>query len=678
MPVNQYPAFEGGQTLTSADLNLVRDFLHDRDRLLGRITGFGTNCGLGGTIAGTTLTVSPGLAVDQVGEPLLLGTATPIPLPPAPSAGTFDFVEAAPGGYTIVLEATDAEQVPPDCGETGCEGHATVHTRSVALRAIPGRVTSARFAFASEPLLAVTPMRLSTTSNPQGSFVTLRNALTSRLAGHVDSGQLARLAAISIESGDLPGERGYKAGFLNQVLFAALDLLRCQALMAVSCDRTTARPGVALGWVVQSGGAWQWHCEYRHAWEPPRGLTSAMLGGSCSDPCRVHREHLEGLLASYVEPEPPATPPSGGGGTVEPGDFVYCPHGMIRVGNRCINVIEPPVVIPDRWADPWVIDPLGPIWNPPFETNPWEVYEIDPLDYLGSGVLNILPSLGLPATQVEAALDERITDVGGTPNISVLTMDEASGLAGYAPASAVSPADQVVLVADATGRVVATGRVAAARTARAVGTQLPAAIAAADSALEATTGLRSDLAEVGAGLGEVRTDVQELKGFTQEMGTWRAGVDGSIAGVPAQVERLVGEQVGGQFADMQRRVATMEGAIDILRSTSGGRPVAGGVREGLGTPFAEGMIEYVETLTAGLRTLVNPDNQDRLGRYVEDTSRAAAKLEVAIAAGEPRQLEEAALEVLDSMRTAIKSAGVPADVGRQVDAQFRMMRDIIR
>lgn len=677
MPVNQYAEFEGGQTLTAADLNLVRDFLHDRDRLLGRITGFGTNCGLAGTISGATLTIAPGLAVDQVGEPLLLGSAATIALPPTVSTGTFDFVDAGPGGFTIVLEATDTEAVPPDCGETGCEGHATVHTRSVALRVVAGRLTGPRFAFASEPLLAVSPMRLSTTSNPQGSFVTLRNALTARLAGLVDSGLLATLAGIQIESADLPGERGYKAGFLNQVLFAALDLLRCQALMAVSCDRTTARPGVALGWVVQSGGAWQWHCEYRHAWEPPRGLTSALLGGSCSDPCRVHRDHLEGLLATYVEPQPPATPPSGGG-TVEPGDFVYCPHGMIRVGNRCINVIEPPVVIPDKWAEPWVIDPLGPIWNPPVETNPWEVYEIDPLDYLGSGVLNVLPALGLSATEVEAALADRITDVGGTPNISILTMDEASGLAGYGPASAVSPADQVVLVADATGRVVATGRVSAARTARAVGTQLPAAIAKADTALEATTGLRADLAEVGAGLGEVRTDVMELQGFTQDMGSWRAGVDGSIAGLPGKVERLVDERMGPQVTDIQRRVATMEGAIDILRSTGGGRVVTAPSRAGLGTPFAEGMIEYVETLNAGLRTLVNADNADRLGRYVEDVTRAGAKLEVAIAAGEPRQLEEAALEVLDTMRTAIKSAGVPADVGRQVDAQFRMMRDIIR
>ena len=57
MPDNQYPVFESGQTLTAPDLNTLRSFLHERDRLVGRMIGFGINAGLAGSVTGTTLTI---------------------------------------------------------------------------------------------------------------------------------------------------------------------------------------------------------------------------------------------------------------------------------------------------------------------------------------------------------------------------------------------------------------------------------------------------------------------------------------------------------------------------------------------------------------------------------------------------------------------------------------------
>ena len=40
------------------------------------------NAGLAGSVSGSTLTIQPGLAIDQYGEPLVLTTARTIPLPP--------------------------------------------------------------------------------------------------------------------------------------------------------------------------------------------------------------------------------------------------------------------------------------------------------------------------------------------------------------------------------------------------------------------------------------------------------------------------------------------------------------------------------------------------------------------------------------------------------------------
>lgn len=198
MADNQYPVFVDGQTLTEAELNDLRDFLHQRDRLVGRLVGFGVNAGLGGTVsAPTTLTVGPGLAIDQRGEPLLLGAAQTLPLPPVAESVAYDFVDAAPGGFSVVLEATDTVEPTPDCGESGCAGHAELHTRAVALRVVAGRVTGTRMDFAAEPLLTVEPIRLALDSTPVNSYPTLRNAIAARLTNGtqplVDPALIAKL-----------------------------------------------------------------------------------------------------------------------------------------------------------------------------------------------------------------------------------------------------------------------------------------------------------------------------------------------------------------------------------------------------------------------------------------------------------------------------------------------------
>src|SRR5215469_14378455 len=270
MSNDQYPLFETGETLTAADLNMLRAFLHDRDRLVGRMTGFGINCGLGGTVTGsTTLTLQPGLAVDQYGEPLILADTATISLAPSAMTPSYDFIDTAPGGFSVVLESSETVVPAPDCGEADCAGHAELHTVGMTLRTVAGRVTGTRMDFAGESLLAVTPMGLSAGSTPTASFNSLRDAIATRLTNgtnpEVSHDLIAGLQTRSIDPGNSPGIQGYKCGWLNLVLFATLDLLRVEALLNVGCDRSTTRAGVVLGWVNQVGASWVFDCSYRHA-----------------------------------------------------------------------------------------------------------------------------------------------------------------------------------------------------------------------------------------------------------------------------------------------------------------------------------------------------------------------------------------------------------------------------
>ncbi len=686
MPDNQYPVFEGGQTLTAVDLNQLRTFLHQRDRLLGRLVGFGINCGLGGSVSGTTLTIGPGLAIDQRGEPLLLPAAQTIALPPTPSSGTFDFIATGPGGFSVVLESVDTVEPAPDCGETDCEGHAELHTRAVALRVVPGRITGTQFDFASETLLTVEPMRLSLTSAPQGSFVALRDALVTRLLNGgsplISTALITQLQATSIAPSDLPGVKGYKAGFINQVLFATLDLLRCRALMGVACDRAAARPGVVLGWVHLVSSAWVWECSYRHAWEPPQGFSAALVGGTCGNPCGVWVDALEGLISGYAPPDPP--PPADDDDGPGPG-VVYCPYGMILVGSRCVNVYYPPIEYPVEWYIPWVEDPLGPIWNPPdvyehFNDIIREVYQADPWEYFGKGVISGLETLGRDAEISRTALENTITDLGGTPNVVLVTATEATAMDGYSPAGTFSPSDTIVLTVNTGGRVVATGRVAAAHTARKLGTELPAATAKATEALAASEMQQVGLTKVTQQLGGLREDMAGFKGFEQTATKWREEIGQALDGVGTTIESQVRERIGVELTGMElgtfeRRLSTAEGSLDVLVKVGvkGGAQVA----QRLDQDFARGMVEFAETVNAGLGSLVNADNQKTLGRYVGDATRAAATLEVVAAGGDPVAIGDAAVTLMGTLRTAVKSAGIEANLGKQLDAQFTAVKGLL-
>ncbi|MFG2825022.1 hypothetical protein ACGFX4_37030 [Kitasatospora sp. NPDC048365] len=662
MTANQYPSFESGQTLTAADLNLVREFAHARDRLIGRMTGFGVNCGLGGTVAGGTLTIRPGLAVDQLGEPLVLPAEQQIALAPPAMPLAYDFVDAAPGGFSVVLEATDAAQPAPDCGEDGCAGHATLHTVGVALRTVAGRVTGTRTDFSTDDLLTAEPIRLALDSEPTNSYTALRDAVADRLTNGtqplVDPDLIAELRATSIADNDPPGTKGYKSGWLNMVLFATLDLLRARALLQAGCDRPTARPGVVLGWLHQVGGAWEFDCSYRHAWEPPRGLTESAFGGSCGNPLARLQDELEALLAGYAPPDPVPQ-----GGVVPP---VYCPRGSVLVRGKCVNIYYPPVDVPATWSDNWKIHPRDPIGYPPFEPKwkkPWTIYETAGWDFFEDGVIGATDYLGRKADAVKGALQTFIAGRGGAADVQVVAAGAAATMPGYLPSGGFSPSDTIVLTADATGNVIATGRVPAVRTTRNVGAALPAAVSAATEAKNAATELRGLAATVTGRIDRAETDFAGLEGdLTALRGEFQSYKGGAFdtSGFGVRIATVEGQLK--QFDEVQRRVSGVEGRVDVLVRTGGVKTIDRSLGKGIG--------EFARATVGAMQTL--PNAQDpAFQKAVAAAEKARITLESALEAGNPQLVNEATLALLGTVRTMVKASGAAEEHGRRLDEQLR-------
>ncbi len=630
-PACTYPAFGSGQTLTAAELNTLRAFLHGRDRIVAGLVGFGINAGLGGVVAGNRLTIRAGLAVDQRGEPLVLPAAVEFALPfaPAPPAtAQFDFVDHTAGGFAVVLEATDVVEPAADCGQSDCAGHAELHTLAAGLRVVAGRLRGSRADFAAEPLLRVTPVEPDSVTPAR--YAALRDALVERLtrAGSTPAvavGAIAALHATALAASDLPVVKAYKCGWLDLVLFAALDLLRLEHLLSLGVRRDAPRPGVVLGWVAPAeAGSWRFECAYRHAWEPPRGFTEALLGGSCTDPAALLRSDLEQIIAGYHPPVPAARPDD----PPRPPPPLRPDVGEgIAIRDERIPVYVPPRAIPQEWAGPWqAFDPKVPIWNPPFERPTWQVAhrvfgDIDP-NYFGDGLYSVSQYAGLDAARVAATLTEAFTEGAGAATVRIVTPAELASVAGYRAACAVSPSDTVVLTADGAGVVIGVGVVPGVQTVRTAGAALPAALGAAARATEA--------ADV----------VRELAGT----------LSGRVEAVGADLRNL------GHLVDTLR--------LDVAAVRAGG----GRVQQ-----LSAGVSEFAETVIAALGTLTKVENPN-FRRYLTDAERAHARFEIAAASDDPAAVTPATFEVLSTLRTAVKSAGVPAAQASQLDAQLRALK----
>lgn len=704
MPENQYPVFVDGQTLTAVELNDLRAFLHHRDRLLGRLDGFGINAGLGGTIgAGPSLAIDPGLGLDQTGEPLLLADGQSLALPPTPEDLAYDFIDPGAGGFSLVLEATDTIEPAPDCGEDGCAGHAELHTRNTAVHVVAGRLTGGRLDFAGEPLLQATPLLLDAHSQPTTSYPQLRDALATRLANGtaplVTPELIGGLSATSVSPSDPAAKTGYTCGWLNMVLFATLDLLRVQSLLATDWDRATSRPGLVLGWAHQDGPAgWVFDCAYRHAWEPPRGYTEAMLGGTCTDPAGLFRDGVEALLAGYAPPEPaPST---------QPQPPTSCPKGSIRFGKICIRIPYPPIHPIKDWPPLQFTDTNPILRKPPVETwkDPTTIYGQPPLEVFGEKAFGLTDYVGAPANAVATVLGGFVTAQGAVADIKVVDAGTVGDIEGYAPDGAFAPSDTIVLGTDAQGMIVSTGRVAAVRNVRTVASALPAAVGAAQDAQSAATelrglagGLQNRLGIAETTIGAITSHLGSLQGdFTQLTDTLKPST------VIARLAALEGDV--GKIGQINTRLDVLDGKVDViskgrlqLPDLPGGGVITRPDRV-VGTPsvdptLASGIADFTDTAIAALRALPTPQNPN-FTRYATAAEHAVAQLRdaagdaaettgtaetgVATAGGEPTEgttLAQATVETLGTLRTLVKAAGVAADAGRDLDAKLRTLKD---
>jgi len=709
----RYPVFEAGQTLTKEDLNLLRGFLDSQDSLLGRLIGFGISCGVGGSVAAGTLTISPGLAIDQLGRPLLLDAAFDSPTSAA-GAEVFDFVTPGPGGVTPVLVWEEVEEAAPVCGDTGCEAHAAVRVRRAKVVLAAGRLQTGPVDFSTEPLLAQAPLTVSLTGAVHGAFVGLKNAITSRLTqvGVILSADSAgRLAGLAQLTSDIPAVRIYKASFLNQVFFAVLDLLRCMSLHQSSCLRTSANPGVALGWLHTVGGAPVWDCAYRHDWEPPVGLSSALLGGACNDPCDLFLNRLNALLGSYVEPtapapaDPPKNPP-------DKGDFHICPKGKRKIAKKglyygqltdCIDIFTPPDKILVGWEDIYTGMPLPDDivdktqwWTDPPE--PWDVYGVDEPDFAGAGVIGLMPTFGARAQDTRTVLLDVIGDHGLTGDVRVVTVAEAGKLSGYAPQVTVSLGDTMVLVADDLGKVVGTGRISNQSVLKQAGPVMVAATnmsqqanAVADTALARTTELSVSFGTVGSQVSEMEaqilafdtrthdaltqvgqaitavesaeTQIQTLTDFRESMLVWQAGQQVMVD--------TVQRDVAAALSDVKRNGERLDGVL-LNRTLVGIDPKSTAA-------VNTSLVEFLGTMRRSVVAAAG-DRGDAVRDVVARGDDAFAALE-ARAGGEQPLLtveREAVTQLVESLVEATASAGAPAAEVRALRANAKSLIDRLR
>lgn len=523
-----YPIFKAGQTLTHGDLNRLRDFLTDQDRLLGRISGFGINCGLEHAIEGDRLSIGEGLAVDQCGQPMLLDELASFSTPPGDVVDlVFDFIDRGPGGFTPVLVSKEVTTVAEECEDEGCEGHADTTCRTAEVVMVEGRLDAEPFEFDPVGALGVEPLRVRKTSSVGGSFNAVRDAIIDEVGDDLPPASLALLSDARIDNDDLPGIKALKASMLNRILFAVLDYLRCQHLMSVNCVRDSEKPGVALGWLNRVGNQWQFDCRYRHSWEPPSGQSFAFLGGACDDPCQLYLDRIEAMIDNFVVPEipdsadpPPSDPP------VKP-----CKPKLPATGGLYLDywilpcdLVFPGELMPDDWFHWWEEEPVwtGPGWIDPIPD--WGIYEVPRTDFLEAGHVEIYPTLGFDADSAAAGIDELATDHGIVNGVTIVTANEAQALEGYRPAGVVSYADQIVLVKDAENRVIATGAVAVNHTLNIAGSAIPGAVATstaadvkADSAIATAEGFAGDIVAATDRLGV-------LEGFEAEVREWRGSV----------------------------------------------------------------------------------------------------------------------------------------------------------
>ena len=179
-------------------------------------------------------------------------------------------------------------------------------------------------------------------------------------------------------------------------------------------------------------------------------------------------------------------------------------------------------------------------------------------------------------------------------------------------------------------------------------------------------------------LGDLSDGIGGLVQFEQATKQWQSQVDAKLDGCGEVVLKTSDREVSPTLQTMDRRVATVEGSVDMLGKLRTGTAVgyaAAGPRVDAGV--ALGMVDFATTVTAGLSALVTPDNEGTLGRHVGEATKAAARLSEAAQTGDVAGIEGATVTLLGTLRTAVKSAGIEPALAKQLDAQFSEMKGLL-
>ena len=684
MTVTEYPAYVAGQTLTADELNLLADYSFSRDQLLGRLIGFGVNCGFSGSFAGATLTIQPGMAVDQSGEPLVMRTAKTLTFPAtALSTTAYPFINSETSVWSVIARASDTELPHAACTEDGCDGHSIKHLKEVVLEVKRGRITGPRFDFNEHPVLAITPLLLTAQGEAIGNIDAFKTALVAVLngLGAPLSGLSSKVAAVSVGATEAAAIRGYKVGWLNTVLMGTIDLVRCRALNAIECFRDDSHPGVVLGAVTQSSGIWTFTCSYKHHWEPPKGLSQALIGATCQSACGVTQDYLVSVLSDYAPPDPPPTPtpPSGGGGGVilDP-PIKYCPKGLWKCG----VIVYPPPKIKEKFPPIKLHIPVGPddyLPGPIDEPDPdirvrdtlTDVYGLDKINALGDGVFIGNTLIGQYGVNVKTTIESNVRDHGGSPTVTVLTEKEfdtaldGGQLDSFHPGTAFSGSDHVVVITNSKGLVTNMGVVPGMVAVRQAGPIAQVAQAASATALTASAKVDTFETTFDAGMQTFTTLQNVVMTLQNDVGAIKGG-PGDIGFATQRISQL--EERMGRADVLAERVAKLEGKALAQVGELGSKTYTVNV----GNTLAE----FSQTAVKALRTIQDPRNKN-LPEYIEAVERKQSELELAVRAGDPSIVADATVGLLDSMRTMVGASGVDASSKRALDAQFRAMKGLL-
>lgn len=683
-----FPVFKEGQTLTEADLNLLRSYLRDSDQLLGRLIGFGINCGLNGSVLGPNLTLEPGLAVDQHGSVLVFEgegeemAPQVFSLPPPLDSDTpeFPFIDTSQPGISAVLELVETTLSSPECEEEGCEGHAETTEVSVRVVFVEGCLTETPFSIEDTALGGVSPITVS-----ERGFTGASRALEAALAGVLDpivsTAAREKLSEATIHTGDLAGIKAWKAAFLNELYFAVLDYLRCEALAAVDCLRRSTRPGVVLGYLTTDGSEWRWDCSKRHEWEPPAGLSMSLLGGDCDDPCRIQRERIESMLITFALPEVPEKddPPATGGD--RPGKYPICPDHRPKgrydlrlekwwTYDRCINWYFPPPRIPDDYLDRYEFDPRIKDYFR-YGEDIRSILDDPAVDPVPDRTISVGFAIGRDPEDVRLGIEKALDEVGYPSDVVILEAGAVARTEGFQPGLTAGVDDTIYLVQDGHGKVVQTGFKRFARTTREFGST----IGDLSGRVDGVETFGGDIAELSERMaGAEATGMEVLRVIQGGNGTegllerldhletldFATGTDiqvhvdlakADLALRLGEVERTLTIKLDDGLARSNGRI---DQAYSDFRRSAGIGPAGGDV-------LSPEMIGVIRSMQEAVRAAASGRQRAAVDRALTDAADDFEILEGAARTGGPLvSAERVALDrVFNSFSTALRSAGAP-------------------